>query len=95
MNQLCERCPIRDVCLQAIQDKRCPILSAERGKQILQEEKEVIEQMEMLALKIKEKIKVLIATGQLENARMVFVQLKAIRPNDPELEELEKRISGN
>ena len=25
MNQLCERCPVRDVCLQAIQEKRCPI----------------------------------------------------------------------
>ena len=25
MNQLCERCPVRDVCLQAIQKKRCPI----------------------------------------------------------------------
>lgn len=25
MNPICERCPIREVCLQAITGKRCPI----------------------------------------------------------------------
>lgn len=25
MNKVCDRCPVKDVCLQNLQDKRCPI----------------------------------------------------------------------
>lgn len=70
-------------------------LSAERAKKIVQEEKETFTQMEILAAQIKGKMKELIAVGELEAAHMIFMQLKTLRPNDPELEELEKTLLGS
>ena len=39
-------------------------------------------------------MKELIVAGELEAARKIFMQLKVLRPNDSELEELERNLKS-
>lgn len=67
-------------------------LSAEHGKQLVEQQQETLSQMEALAAQIKGKVYELLESGQIEAAKTVFVQLKQLIPKDSEMIALGEKL---